>query len=199
MNDQHRSVLFATAVLSIGLMGGCATKIKATSTDNPPPAKAFSAYSRIDVKPVVFKQGYKGNFAALAKIDENLKKNLAPSLEQWNRGPANGNTLVVEPVVDELSFKNGAQRVFLGPLAGSSGVLMHVTFRDGAGKVVATPQFFQRTNAFSGGFTLGVQDNIMLTRVAGLASRYIINNYDKAVGGATGADDQAVQPQQAAQ
>jgi len=188
----HPTVLIASAILAGGLLQGCATNIKASSTANPPPASAFSAYSRIQVKPVVFKQGYQGDAAGLAKIDQNLQKDLKPKLEQWNSRAADGNTLVVEPVVEEMSFKHGAKRVLLGPLAGSSGVLMRVTFRDNTGKVIATPQFFQRTQAFSGGFTLGVQDNLMLTRVANLTSNYIVANYDKAVGGPTGADDKAV-------
>jgi hypothetical protein len=91
-----------------------------------------------------------------------------------------------------MSFKHGASRVLLGPLMGGSGVLMRVTFRDNTGKVIATPEFFQRTAAFSGGYTFGVMDNMMLTRVANLATGYIIANYDKAVGGPTGADDKAV-------
>jgi hypothetical protein len=177
------------------MLQGCATNIKATSTDNPPPAKAFSAYSRIEVKPVVFKEGYHGDQAGLAKIDENLKKDLAPKLAQWNSRAATGSTLVVEPVVEEMSFKHGAKRVLLGPLAGGSGVLMRMTIRDNSGKVIATPEFFQRTAAFSGGFSMGAMDNVMLTRVASLASGYIVNNYDKAVGGPTGADDKAVKAQ----
>ncbi|MFL6671925.1 MAG: hypothetical protein ACJ8LG_01395 [Massilia sp.] len=192
MKNNVQTVLLASAVLSLSLLQGCATKIKASSTDNPPPAQAFSSYGRIEVKPVVFKDGYNGNHAGLVKIDENLKKDLAPKLEQWNARAANGRTLVVEPVVEEMSFKSGAKRVFLGPLAGSSGVLLRVTFRDNSGKVIATPEFFQRTAAMSGGFTLGVQDNLMLTRVANLASAYIIANYDRAVGGPTGADGKAV-------
>jgi hypothetical protein len=42
---------------------------------------------------------------------------------------------------------------------------------------------------------MGAMDNVMLTRVASLASGYIVNNYDKAVGGPTGADDKAVKAQ----
>jgi hypothetical protein len=192
MHDKRRSVLIVAAVLGAGLLQACATKIKASSTDNPPPAMAFSSYSRIDVKPVVFKEGYNGDHAGLAKIDENMKKDLAEKLAQWNRRSSNGRTLTVEPVVEEMSFKHGASRVLLGPLMGGSGVLMRVTFRDNTGKVIATPEFFQRTAAFSGGYTFGVMDNMMLTRVANLATGYIIANYDKAVGGPTGADDKAV-------
>ncbi|MCS0587733.1 hypothetical protein ACFQ09_00960 [Massilia norwichensis] len=192
MKNTRRTVLLATTVLAAGLMQGCATRIKAASTDNPPPSKAFSAYSRIVVKPVVFREGYHGSQAGLAKIEENLRKDLGEKAEQWNNRPNDGSVLTVEPVVEELSFKRIATRVFLGPLAGSSGVLMRVSFRDQNGNVIANPEFFQRTAAFSGGFTLGVTDNLMLTRVANLASGYIIANYDKAVGGPTGADDKAV-------
>jgi len=192
MKNTRRILLAATVVVALPLMSGCATKIKASSSLNPAPATAFSTYGRIDIKPVAYAPGYKGNPAALGKIAANLDKDLAPSLAQWNSRPANGRTLTVEPIVEEMSFKSTTKRVFLGPLAGSSGVLMRVTFRDNTGKVIATPEFFQRANAMSGGFTLGVQDNLMLTRVAKLASTYVIDNYDQAVGGPTGADDAAV-------
>jgi hypothetical protein len=192
MKNSRRALLVATALVALPLIQGCATSIKASSTNNPAPAAAFSQYGRLEVKPVAFKAGYKGNTAALAKIGANLEKDLAPSLQQWNSRPANGRTLTVEPIVEEMSFKSTTKRVFFGPLAGSSGVLMRVTFRDQSGKVIATPEFFQRSNAMSGAFTLGANDNLMLTRVAKLASNYVIANYDKAVGGPSGADDQAV-------
>jgi len=192
MKNTRRILLAATVVVALPLISGCATKIKASSSHNPAPATAFSSYGRIDVKPVAYAPGYKGNPAALGKIAANIDKDLAPSLAQWNSRPDNGRTLTVEPIVEEMSFKSTTKRVFLGPLAGSSGVLMRVTFRDNTGKVIATPEFFQRANAMSGGFTLGVQDNLMLTRVSKLASSYVIANYDQAVGGPTGADDAAV-------
>ena len=192
MKNTRRILLAAAALVALPLIHGCATKIKASSSHNPAPATAFSSYGRIDVKPVAYAPGYKGNPAALGKIAANLDKDLAPSLAQWNSRPDNGRTLTVEPIVEEMSFKSTTKRVFLGPLAGSSGVLMRVTFRDNTGKVIAAPEFFQRANAMSGGFTLGVQDNRMLTRVSRLASSYVIANYDQAVGGPTGADDAAV-------
>ena len=194
MKTNQRRALLATAILGAVLLQGCATKIKASSTENPPPAKAFSTYGRIEVKHVTFKEGYRGDAAGLAKIDENMQTKLAPALAKWNARPANGRTLTVEPVIEEMSFKHGAKRVLLGPLAGSSGVLMRMTIRDNSGGVVATPEFFQRTAAGSGGFSMGVMDNLMLTRVADLASNYIVNNYTQSVGGATGADLDAVAP-----
>ncbi len=44
------------------------------------------------------------------------------------------------------------------------------------------------------GWTFGVHDNLMLTRVANLASAYVIANYSRPVGGPTGADDKALDP-----
>jgi hypothetical protein len=194
MKNHLKAIVLVCAVVATGLLQGCATSIKASSTQNPAPPQAFSSYGHIEVRPVVFKEGYHGDASGLAKIDENFKQELAPHLAKWNKRHANGRTLVIEPVVEELSFKHGATRVLLGPLAGSSGVLMRVTFRDAGGKVVASPEFFQRAKAMGAGFTLGVHDNLMLTRVAVLASSYVIANYERPVGGPTGADDDAVAP-----
>lgn len=192
MNKHLTPALFASAVVSAAMLQGCATTIKASSTSNPAPAEAFSRFGRIELKPVVFKQGYSGDQSGLNKIDENLRKDLAEPLKTWNARPANGRTLVIEPVIEEISFKHGAKRVLLGPLAGSSGVLMRVNIKDANGRMVASPEFFQRAQAMGAGFTMGVHDNLMLTRVANLASSYVVANYERAVGGPTGADDKSV-------
>ncbi|AZP13055.1 hypothetical protein [Undibacterium parvum] len=192
MKKSIRFISLASCLLALSLTQGCATKVKASTASNPAPSEAFSAYGRINLKPATFKQGYKGSAAGLAKIEENLAKDLAPSLETWNKTAANGRTLTIEPIVEELEFTRGATRVFLGPLAGSSGVLMRIKITDAQGKIVATPEFFQRADAMAAGFLFGVHDNLMLTRVANLASAYVINNYGRAQGGPTGADDKAL-------
>lgn len=178
-----------TSLLALTVLSGCATSIKASGTSNPPPTQAFSAYGRIDLKPVVFREGASLDAAGLKRIQENLSKNLAPSLESWNQAPANGKTLTVEPVIDEISFKHGASRVIFGPMAGSSGVLMHLNIRDNHGNLIAKPEFFQRADAWAAGFVFGVHDNLMLTRVSALAADYMVANYREAKGGPTGADD----------
>jgi hypothetical protein len=179
-------------IAGAALTQGCATKIKASSTANPPPSAAFSSYGRIELRPTVFRDGAKGDTAGLAKIEENIRKDMSEPLAKWNARPSNGRTLVIQPVVDELSFKHGAKRVLLGPLAGSSGVLMHLEIKDDKGNLVGNPQFFQRAQAMGAGFTFGVHDNLMLTRGANLATGYLTANYERAVGGPTGADDKAV-------
>ncbi len=192
MNKHSKYVLMAVGLTSALLLSGCATSIKASTAQNPPPKEAFSHYGRIEIKPVVFKAGYQGDAAGLAKIEENFRAEVAPSLVAWNQRPDNGRTLVIEPVVEELSFKHGAKRVLLGPLAGSSGVLMRVSVHDANGTVIANPEFFQRAAAMGAGFLWGIQDNLMLTRVGKLAGGYVLDNYDAARGGPTGADDKAI-------
>ena len=184
--------LVSAGLLALISLQGCATRVKASTTANPPPMEAFSAYGRIEVKRTMFAPNYRGNSAGLDKIEENLRKELALSLEAWNKRPANGRTLIIEPIVEEMQFQRGAKRIFLGPLAGSSGVLMRVKISDANGTVVATPEFFQRADAWAAGFLVGVHDNLMLTRVANLASQYIIANYSSAQGGPSGADEKAI-------
>lgn len=192
MNKAYKSVLLVTGLLALSLVQGCATRVKASTTSNPAPTEAFSAFGRIEVKPAVFAEGYKGNLAGVAKINENINKDLAESLKKWNSGPDNGRVLTIEPIVEEMQFQSGVKRVFLGPLAGSSGVRMRVIIRDNKGNEIARPEFFQRASAMAAGFMLGVHDNLMLTRVANLISSYVKANYVRAEGGPTGADDKAM-------
>ncbi|MBI3285471.1 MAG: hypothetical protein HYZ65_11585 [Burkholderiales bacterium] len=192
MNNAVKRALLLSGFFAVALLQGCATSVKATATQNPAPKEAFSAFGRIEVKPVVFKAGYSGNAAGLAKINDNIQKDLADSLATWNKRSANGRTLVIEPVVEEMQFQHGAKRVLLGPLAGSSGVLLRMKISDASGAVLATPEFFQRADAMAAGFVFGVHDNLMLTRVANLASGYVIANYGSAQGGPTGADEKAL-------
>lgn len=190
--SRRLSLLMAAtlALGSAGLTTGCATHVKATALTNPAPAEAFSAFGRIEVKRLRATKAL--SEPGLAKIQENLDKDLRPSLEAWNKRPENGRTLVIEPIVEELEFKRGAHRVLLGPLAGSSGVLMRLKITDNLGRQVANPEFFQRADAMAAGWVMGVHDNIMLTRVANLASAYVISNYSNAHGGPTGADSKAL-------
>lgn len=193
MNRFIKGLIATTILASATLLSGCATSIKASSNTNPAPSEAFSAFGRVEVKQAVFAAGVEGNVAALGKINENIQHDLAPSLLEWNKRPDNGRTLVIQPIVEQMSFKHGAGRILLGPLAGSSGVLMRLVIKDSNGRLIGNPEFFQRANAMAAGWTFGVHDNMMLTRVANLSSRYVQNNFARAVGGPTGADDPAIE------
>lgn len=190
-----RTALCLLAVSSLLLLQACATSVKASSVTNPVPSEAFSAFGQIELKTTQFKQGYVSDFSGLAKIDANLKNDLSTSLATWNKSSSNSRKLIIEPIIEELQFKHGAKRVLLGPLAGSSGVLLRLKISDANGSVIANPEFFQRADAMAAGFVFGVHDNLMLTRVANLASNYVIANYANAVGGPTGADSKALAQQ----
>lgn len=189
MKKLINAALIIGAILAMPVIQGCASSVKASSTQNPPPAEAFQAYGRIEVRPTMFRAGYIGNEKAMKKIDDNLVKDLAQPLSVWNKRADNGRKLVIQPVVDQIDFSHGATRVMLGPLSGGSGVLMRLEIVDEAGRKVANPEFLQTASAWAGGFTMGVHDGMMLTRVANLASTYIVANYGRAVGGPTGAGE----------
>lgn len=190
---RHFLRVFAIAgLMGLAALQGCATKIKASAAENPPPAEAFQSFGRIEVQPVRVADGIKASPGAVAKIQENLDKGLSSAKLDWNAKPDNGRKLTVTPVVEQMEFTHGATRVMLGPLAGSSGVLLKLKIVDDKGRVVATPEFFQRADAWAASFTMGVHDNLMLTRVAELASGYLRSNYEVARGGPTGADTKGI-------
>jgi hypothetical protein len=193
MKSTRRTLLLGAGLAALALVQGCAsTRVKTSNLTNPPPTEAFKNFGRIEVKTAVFAPGAKGKQGGVDRIDANIKKDLAHKLEEWNSRPENGRTLVVEPVVEQLELTGGASRVMFGPLAGSSGVLMRMNIRDDKGNVIATPEFFQRADAMAAGWTMGVGDGMMLTRVSSLASDYLVANFEVARGGPTGADSKAL-------
>lgn len=192
MKHSRRTVLLGAGLAALALLQGCATHVKSTALVNPPPAEAFRNFGRIEVKPVAFARGATGKQKGVDRIEANMKKDLAEKLAEWNSRPQNGRTLVVEPVIEQLELTGAATRVMFGPLAGSSGVLMRMNIKDASGKLIASPEFFQRADAFAAGWTASVGDAMMLTRVSNLASGYLIANYETARGGPTGADEKAV-------
>lgn len=175
--------------------GGCATHVTAPTASNPPPREAFSGFSKVTVGDVRFgKQCARSgdNERALVKIQENLEARLKEPLARWNAAGAERapkRTLVVDPVVTEMKFVDGTARFWAGPMAGSSAVVLKVRiYVYETDEEIAAPEFFARASAMGGGWTIGVTDNIMLTRVAGRLADYLEANYAQAVGGPSGVD-----------
>lgn len=197
IRSSRRSALVLGLVATVALTTGCASKVKATRTQNPPPTEAYGAFGRIEVKPIVLAPAFAddgANQRAMAKIQENLDKEMAPHLAEWNKRADNGRRLVLEPVIEEIRFIGVGARIWTGPLAGSSGVRMVLRAKDATtGKVVDNAEFYQRSSAGSG-FALGVADNLMLTRTAQLIAQHVVRNHAQAVGGPTGATDDLVAP-----
>lgn len=109
------------------------------------------------------------NQKAARKINENLfneMRMVLPDLKDASGDPGAG-TLVIEPVIEEIKFIGGFARFMVGAMAGSSAVLMKVTYTDaGTGKVIAEPEFYRAANAMAGGYSMGSSDNMMLTEIA---------------------------------
>jgi len=186
---------FATIMLLTLTLTGCASKVKASRTDNPPPVEAYSNFGRIEVKPVVLAPQFRGQSAnekSLIKINANFSKRLGDNPRKWNSRPENGRTLIIEPIVTDIRFIGVGARIFTGPFSGSSGVVIKVKVTEArTGKLIDNPEFYQRSSA-GAGFALGIADNMMLTRIGELVGDYILRNYDAAIGGKTGATEELV-------
>ncbi len=174
---------------------GCASSIKASRTNNPPPAEAYSNFGRIEIRPAVLAPEFSEHHAnqnALKRINANFFKRLGENQKKWNSRQDNGRTLVIEPVVTEIRYIATGARIFTGPLSGSSAVLIHMKATEtGTGKLIDQPEFYQHSSA-GAGFALGITDNLMLMRAGELMADYLIQNYDAATGGSTGATDESV-------
>jgi uncharacterized protein YceK len=177
------------------LLGGCATHITTDIAQNPAPAEKFSAFTKFEMTKVKLAPGYAGqkaNERALVKLQENVSQKMDPVLKGWNANGATATpvrTLVIETVVTEMKFINGNARFWVGPMAGSSAVILQVKITEKeTGRIIATPMFFSRADAWGGTFTIGATDNIMLVRIAGRLTDYLTANYASAVGGPTGAE-----------
>ena len=168
---------------------GCVTDIYAPAATNPAPIRAFNEFGNFRLAPVALNPAFAShgyNVSATAAIDRNLRASLIPNMVAWDKGE--GSTLVIQPSVEEIKFIGGGARFWAGALAGSSVVVMRVTYTDeDTGAVIASPAFYQHASAMGGAFSVGGSDNAMLVRVANLITTYTTDNYASAVGGATGA------------
>jgi hypothetical protein len=181
-------------LLASQILGGCTTEIYAPAASNPPPTEPFKNFAAFRLEPVALSPEFTehgSNQSARASIDQSLQNSLGPLLASWDKG--NGRTLLVQPYIEEIKFVGGAARFWAGYYAGSSAVVMRVTYRDEAtGAEIATPVFYQHANAWGGTWSFGGSDKAMLGRMANLVTTYTRANYQTAVGGTTGAPSDRV-------
>jgi len=77
--------------------------------------------------------------------------------------------------------------LFAGAFAGDGQITLKVRIvEQPSGKVIAEPEFYRRSAAMAGAWTVGGHDNAMLQKVAGLLANYLSANYTEAVGGEIG-------------
>lgn len=122
--------------------------------------------------------GKKNVDKVVAKVDEELKKNVGAVLASWSPDAANPEKLVIEPFIESLHKPSGANRFFGGAMAGAGRILMKVKITEQpSGKVIGEPEFYRHANALAGAWTLGAHDNAMLERVTQLLASYLTQNY----------------------
>ena len=176
------------------LLASCATNIKPSRSFNPPPQEIFSTFNRFELRPVVLSPQYSehsANQRAARKIQEYFDTRVKPIVDVWSKEGNPGNrTLVIEPYIEEIKFIGGGARFFVGPLAGSSAVILKVKYIDrDTGKIVAEPEFYQKASAMSSVY--GGEDNAMLDKVVSLVVEYTSRNYGARIGGNNGLSENA--------
>jgi hypothetical protein len=119
-----------------------------------------------------------GDHAAAGRIEGELLACLrlvfpAIKLVEPGAGAGGTSTLVIEPSIPDMKKVNFSERFWLGPMAGSSAVLLRTRYTDAAtGEVVAEPTFYAKANAWGGAFSFAATDNKMLTRLVNDACSY---------------------------
>ena len=169
--------LVGVAVLA-GLLGtGCATNIRKPAMAPAPTEVKLSTFKQYILKPVAIAPAFSASSAnqkACRKIETELFAQLSMALPGLEKAEADGaaapkgkRVLVIEPVIEEIKFIGGFARFMVGGMAGSSAVLMKVTFLNSeTGKVVAEPEFYRAANGMGGGYSIGATDNLMLDQIA---------------------------------
>lgn len=171
----------SVVVAGIGILGsclflGCATHLRKPAEAPQPTKERFAEFKAYEMKHVEIAPAYakaSANQKAGRKINQLLFAKMAlvlPGIAASDKAtelakPA-VRTLLIEPKIEEIKFVGGAARFWVGAMAGSSAVLMKVTYKDKAtGVVVAEPEFYQQANAFAGGNSMGMSDNFMLDQI----------------------------------
>jgi hypothetical protein len=143
-----KAVLVAAA---LACAAGCATNIKPQDQTIVPPKVALSRFAAGAILPTETDRSDsdEGDRRAIQRIGEEFTgcmrtvfPNLRTARSDENFPPS---TLLVAPRIEDMSKKTVAERVFLGPLAGSSAVLSKTTYTNAADRnIVAAPVFYAR-------------------------------------------------------
>ena len=167
---------------------GCATKITETPSPVTPTKVKLGSYSKVilvqsEIAPTYAKNAE--NIKAANKIDSELKQSMNtifPSLEVKSPAEAkkmiatpDTKVLVIKPYIKQIKFIGVGARIMVGAMAGSSVVIMDVTYIDGSnGEKLSNPGFMRQAGAYSDAF--GVASNSMLSEIARDVLLYTASN-----------------------
>ncbi len=183
-----RIVKLGIALWLIGctiLLTGCVTKITKPAALPQPSTERFGTFDTVEFEKVSIAPKFAksdANQKAAKKINEELMaslNNVFPGMTVADPAakPTKGKMLVIRPVIKEIKFIGGGARFWLGAMAGSSAVLMQVSFVDKeTGAVLANPEFYRAASAMGGGWSIGGTDNMMLTTIVQDITTYTSSN-----------------------
>lgn len=173
--------------LSLTLVG-CATQVTEQPSKVTRATTNLGEFDRVllvnaEIAPTYAGQG--PNIKAVNKIDEVLAQHIGgvldnvevTTLDEYEalKPSLNKDVLVIKPYVKQVKFIGGAARFFAGAMAGSSVVVMDVSFENGAGgEPLSNPGFMRTAGAYTD--YMGVSSNRMLSDVAQDVTNYVIAN-----------------------
>lgn len=171
------------SIAALIVTGACSTHIAPPPNPNQRSIRPFKIFSRVYLLPLHTDRmgGDSGDLAAVKRIQDTLTtcmSQIFPSLSTTT--PAERDVgLRVEPTILDLKKVNVSERLFLGPIAGSSAILLKVSYIDNETKQqIATSTVYSKANSWSGTMTMGATDNLMLLRASNLACEYARSNYE---------------------
>ncbi len=165
-----KAVMLAVGIVMAGLMQGCATNLTKPSSAPQPVSARLGTFANVEMEPAMIAEPFAAagaNQKAAKKINELLNAQMAyvfPGMNSTEKKP--GKTLVIKPVIKEIKFIGGAARFWVGAMAGSSAVLMEVSYLEKeTGNVLAKVEFYDQASAYAGAYNMGVTDNLMLNHI----------------------------------
>ncbi|GLS27852.1 hypothetical protein [Marinibactrum halimedae] len=156
------------------------------ATENAKPKESFSAFGKFQLEAATLSEGYNDvaqHNGATRNLTINLDNTLMPQLAQWQRHSNSDRALVIRPNVERIKFIGNAARVMIGGHAGESWMTVRVSFVDAAtGDLVAEPLLYRKAGQASR--YIGAKlDYKMVEDMAQDIKQYMMNNYDKPMGG----------------
>jgi hypothetical protein len=152
---------------------------------NPTKVK-FGEFKAVELKETELnpKEDSGGNRQSARKIDEMLVtglKSIWPDLKVIPPGgdfsKGNQRTLQISPRIEHIHIVSVGARLWVGVMAGGSDLVMHVDYRDSStGEIIANPDFWKGSNAWSGGWSHGATDNQIRDAVVAQITGYTMGN-----------------------
>lgn len=172
-------------VVGVSVLSGCVTGIEPQDHTIRPSKVPLGSFESYSLRPLTVEkmEGDSGDHVAVAQIETELRGCVRGVLRDLREEPTTengrvGRRLIVEPAIVELKKVNRTERRWVGPLAGSSAVLLRLNLVDAAaGEIVAAPVFHARGDAWQGSFApFAAPDEAMLRRVVEDACTYARQN-----------------------